>query len=516
MKSTTKRAKRLPSSPSRLIKRAAALLLAVCLCAVFTGCDKTVVSTQADTSPDEKNHVSSVSAETLRLGCSGDDSLNPYFMTTDLNTDLISLVFEPLFYADDSFCAVSALALSYKQNSKTLTVRLDTSAAFSDGVQFSSADVVYSFNLAKASQNYQAELATVVSASATAADTVTFTLSGAYRNAADALTFPIVKSGTAQNADSVPLGTGLYRYNTGGELLKLVYNPYCRKPEPNIKTIEVTEIPVSSTLIHVLESGDIDAFFDDLSSGSYSHANAPSTKTNLTNLVFLGMNSASYGLSSTAFRQAVYYAINRQSIVKNSFKNYAVESYTPYHPEWHMITDEKYDLSALTLDYSKAKTLLQNAGFTGKVNLKLIVYTGNNFKVAAAREIQASLQNIGINVTIQELTWENYKLALSGGSYDFYIGEIKLPTDMNLSALFGSGSAVCGIGTADTTAAAYGEYENGNISLAAFTDSFLQNMPFAPICFRHGALVYSDKISPAADCDMGNAYKNIYEWTVSE
>ena len=97
---------------------------------------------------------------------------------------------------------------------------------------------------------------------------------------------------------------------------------------------------------------------------------------------------------------------------------------------------------------------------------------------------------------------------------DFYIGEIRLPMNMNLSALFGDNRAVYGISAADTTATAYSEYLGGNISLEAFTNSFLQNMPFAPICFRMGALIYSNDITPAADSDMSNTYKNIYEWTI--
>jgi peptide/nickel transport system substrate-binding protein len=268
----------------------------------------------------------------------------------------------------------------------------------------------------------------------------------------------------------------------------------------------------ASTLVHTLELGTIDAYFDDLSAGNYSQAKAQTSKTNISNLIFLGMNSGSYGLSNASLRKAVYYSINRQSIVANSFKNYAVGSYTPYHPDWYVFTASDYDSTALTLDYSKAQNLMKNAGFTETLNYTLIVYSGNNFKVSAAKEIQASLANIGINLTVSELTWENYKSALANGYYDFYIGEIKLPDNMDMSALFSNSKAVYGVSPADTTNTAYSEFAAGNISVNALTDSFLQNMPFAPICFRMGVLIYSKEITPAADCDYGNVYKNIFEW----
>ena len=160
----------------------------------------------------------------------------------------------------------------------------------------------------------------------------------------------------------------------------------------------------------------------------------------------------------------------------------------------------------------KAKDLMTNAGFKDTLNFTLIVYSGNNFKVAAAREISQSFQNIGINLTVSELTWDAYKTALDSGAYDFYIGEVKLPTDMNLSVMLSSDGPVYGIADTDTTAAAYQEFLGGKISLEAFTTSFLQNIPFVPICFRTGALMCTNSISPAPDCDAGNVYKNIYEW----
>lgn len=485
----------------------------ILLAVSFSGCDDTVISTNTGTSPDPDNH-SYATDSALSIGRSENDSLNPYFMKTDLNSDITGLVFEPLFYIDDSFCARNALAKSYTQKDLTLTVKLDTSAAFSDGVQFSSADVVYSFNLAKQSEYFKNELSGIASATATASDTVTFTLSTKSINAVDSLSFPIIKTSTAADKESIPVGTGLYKINVSGENAQLQYNPYCKKPRPDITTINLVQIPSSSTLIHTLELGTINAYFDDMSSGSYSQANAQTTRTNLTNLVFLGMNSNSYGLSSVALRQAVYYSINRQSIAKNSFKNYAIESAVPYHPEWHVLAESEYDISDLTLNYSEAQKLMKNAGFNEKLSYNLIVYSGNNFKLATAKELQENLRNIGINLTITELTWENYQLALSSGNYDFYIGEIKLPMNMNLSALFGDNRAVYGLSASDTTATAYSEYLSGNISLEAFTRSFLQNMPFAPICFRMGSLIYSNSITPAADSDMSNAYKNIYEWTI--
>ncbi len=514
MKSITKQVKRSVQRLFPLCKISALLLVFVLFTGIFSGCDDTVITTVSGTDADSNNHSYTTVGDSIDIGYSADDSLNPYFLSTNLNSDIASLVFEPLFYIDDSFCARPCLAESYSVSENTLEVTLDTTAAFSDGVQFSSADVVYSFNLAKSSANYSDELSYIGTATASGAGKVIFSLTEKNRNAAASLSFPIVKSHTANDSAAMPLGTGLYKFIQSDNSLRLDYNPYCRKPHPEITTVKLVSIPSSSTLIHTLELGTIDAFFDDMSSGSYSQANAQTARTNLTNLVFLGINCNSYGLSSPALRQAVYYSVNRQSIARNSFRNYATESSVPYHPEWHEITASQYDISALSLNYSKARSLMKAAGFNDTLNYTLIVYSGNNFKLAAAKEIKNSLANVNINVNILELTWQDYKNALAVGNYDFYIGEIKLPRNMNLSALFGTSGAVYGISPNDTTAAAYSEFANGNISLEAFTTSFIQNMPFVPVCFRMGALICTNGITPAPDCDAGNTYKNIYEWKI--
>ncbi len=483
--------------------------------AIFSSCGGTVVVSEGD-AEKEDHSVLRETSDALNLGYSSGDSLNPFFIGTDLNLSLISLIYEPLFHLDDSFKAEPCVAEKSSVKDSVLTVKLNGESCFSDGGKVTSADVLYSFNAAKKSENYKSELLNISSCKASGSDTVNFSVKGDAKRAADSLNFPIVKNSTASNKDSFPIGTGLYSVKNDETGFSLIYNSYRKESEPSIKTINLIDVPESSTLIHTYEMGSIDAYFDDFSSGSYSRASAGVSKANLTNLVFLGFNQNSFALGSENVRKAVYYSINRQSIAKNSFKNYAVPAATPYHPEWHVLSESGYDISGLTLDYDGAEKLMKSEGYKGSVSYNLAVYAGNGFKTAAAGEIKENLKNIGINVNILELPWDEYMSAVQGGGCDLYIGEIKLPLDMNMSSLFGSSGEVYGANPDDAVGKAYNEFVNGNISLGAFTDSFLENMPFAPIAFRSGALIYSNKITPAADCDINNIYKNIFEWTIVE
>ena len=104
MKSTTKQEKHCRLKLF-LFHRGAALIALILACAIiFTGCDNNAVPVGTETTQPSNNHMPSVD-KTLNVGYSEEDSLNPFFMTTDINSDIVSLVFEPLFYLDDTFMA---------------------------------------------------------------------------------------------------------------------------------------------------------------------------------------------------------------------------------------------------------------------------------------------------------------------------------------------------------------------------------------------------------------------------
>ena len=495
----------------KTLVRAALALIHVCLL-LSSGCGPRYRTVEGDTQ-GYQNGVS-VGTDTLRLPFDKEDTLNPFEARTNANRALISLVYEPLFRTDDAFLARPSAAESYTQDDKSITVKLDMKAAFSDGVQISAQDVIYSFEKAKESEYYAPELRRIAQAQPSDRTTVVFTLEGALAGAADCLTFPIVKNGSAEKRESVPLGTGLFRFDRSDGKTTLTVNPYCRASSVNISRIELIQLGTDSTLLHQLELGQIDAYWDDLASGTFSQASTGAAKTNAPNLVFLGLNGYSSLLSSASARQAVFYAVNRRSLAANAFKGCASPAVAPFHPEWHALVDSGYDQGALSLDLSKSQELLYTAGVFSPVSLRLIVYTGNNFKVSAANEVAADLRKLDLRVTVDELTWEDYLDAVTSGNYDMYIGETKLPANMDLAVPYQAG-VFCGVNTGDTTPSAYEQLAAGKITMEAFMNAFLQNMPFVPLVFRMGVLEYASVITPAADSDYNNCFKNIDQWKLA-
>lgn len=488
------------------------------LCAALT-CLSLVSCAESETKLYEKDDGNSQSAvysasnnrtptDSLRIGWSQSSSLNPFFVTANLNFDAICLMYQSLYKTDSAYIPFEQIAKSSVfKDSQNLTVELDSSINFSDSSPLTSSDVVYSFNQAKNSDIYSQQLKNIDSVTASGTYTLNIKLNSADKFIKNVLTFPIVKSGTASSKDSVPVGSGMYKYSDS----KLVYNTSYSGSKPSVGTVELYPVSESATLALALESGNIDCVFDDLSSGSYLKVAASNVGVNLNNLVYLGMNSSSSALSLTQVRQAVNFAVNRVDIISDCYSGFASNAYTVFNPKWSEYFNSGYDESENALNYDSASALLKSAGYP-QCNLTLIVNEDNTFRSLAADKIKESLANVNINVTVSKLTWSEYTQALSGGNYDLYLGEMKFSDNMDLSALF----STYGVASSSPSASAYQQYRNSQITMKDFLNIFNADIPFAPICYRQGVFIYSRNISGLLDCTYGNIFKNIDEWSVTE
>ncbi|MCR5782510.1 MAG: hypothetical protein K6G90_07195 [Clostridia bacterium] len=488
------------------------ILIFTLLACCFSACgEQTIIRPGEPVSrTDETANISL----TLNLGCSRDYSLpSPYDSDSDLDKSLVSLMYEPLYRLDDEFRAVPVLAkeISEPDAEGSMNVVVDTDRQFSDGTYITAVDVVYSFRQAKNSSEYSAELSAFRSAEAKSLDTVLFSLNSYRVGAADALNFPVVQNATADDENDLPIGTGMYAKMTHGASI-LSLNPYYPGEKPYIKAINLVPVSDDASLVQTLDTGLIDAYFDDFSAGTVIETAGRTVFTPMPNLVYLGLNSEAYGLSDPAVRQAIGYSVNRRAIAMNAYEGTAKEAYTPFHPGWYRLKESGFDTSSLVLDFSRAARLMYGADIDSDYSCRLLVYSGNGFKTAAARQIADDLAHIGIDVIVDEREWSEYTEALGKGDYELYIGEVVTPACMDISPLLRGYHSLYGISDADTTDTAFAQFSRGSIDMSAFMDSFTGNSPFVPLVYRDGALYCSRSIAPAVDTDWHMPFKNIVEW----
>lgn len=444
----------------------------------------------------------------LNLAYSKGDTLNPFTCTTMSNLQILGLVYDSLYSLDKSYKPTPSVAFSGDINGKTVTVTLNT-VSFSDGSYLTAQDVTASFLSAKDSGAYSAKLANFESATASGTNAVVFTLINDDPYALACLTFPIVKGGN--NTDDFPAGSGRYIPHVSGETVYLVVNAQKAGFAPAIKTIMLSPVRNTDTVISSLEIGNIGFYYDDLSSGIYSRLNAHNVEMGLNNFIYMAFNSASEAVANPSVRQAVNLVLDRSTVVSNAFQGHARATYSPFNPDWHLLVSKDLTVSKNT---EKARELITTSGIDfASRELTLLVGSENQFKTETATLIKSYLAEIGVTVNVVKVASDEFITALEEGNYDMYIGEIRFTPNMNLNQLLGGGEISYGIDSTSRTCSRYAQLLTGECEIMDFINAFNQDLPFIPICYRNASVALTNSLQgDFRSCDY-DVFGGIETWS---
>ena len=103
-----------------------------------------------------------------------------------------------------------------------------------------------------------------------------------------------------------------------------------------------------------------------------------------------------------------------------------------------------------------------------------------------------------------------------------YLGEIKIPANMDISPFFSAYSAPnCDIKLTDENDVSftvcqkeYRELLNGELSMSDFCRTFESEMPFIPICYRCSVEIYSRSFSTNISGTCYDNFYNISSWSI--
>lgn len=519
------------------MKRILSLLSCLLLTLAFVGC-RAVTPSGSDTTPTD-NGDAVTAPETLCLAYNREDTLDPFSAATQLNVCLSPLLYEPLLRPGADFSPTLVLAQSAEQTDSTrIAVTLRANAVFSDGSAVTGDDVVYSFNKAKASENYRVALSNVQAAS-TKRGVITFTLSSADPNGSYNLYFPIIKRSTDTGAASTAaVGSGAYVFQADRQTLTANPKNAAGATAQN-KEIKLLSLVSKDAVLQNLENGSIHYMFNDLSDGNIPRTSVKDTAVDLPQLVYLGVNSGRAALAAPAVRQALSAAVDRTALAASSYAGRALPATTPFHPKWRpaaglsafsagseagkvnelLQTAQSVPTTAETAATDTATTTVTTATTTAEtaaadatgvagaasvkeVPLTLLYASGNRCREALVKVLVQQLNQAGFQVTAQPAAYDDYKAQLAAGNFDLYIGEMRLTPSMNLFVFFRAGGAgAYGVNTAGEAAQSYAAYRAGEKTAAEFVADFSRDMPYIPLCYRqgmaagHAALTY---ITPSA------------------
>lgn len=139
------------------------------------------------------------------------------------------------------------------------------------------------------------------------------------------------------------------------------------------------------------------------------------------NISYLGMNNKDSVLKNKLVRQAISYAIPYQALRQQVMHGYAQASDGPVPSTMSTSLDTSGTTEPYPTNISKAKTLLAQSG-VHNVNLTLSVEASDATAVQTATFIQSSLAQIGIKVSISQLTDADYATKLNAKQLQMFIG----------------------------------------------------------------------------------------------
>jgi len=361
--------------------------------------------------------------------------------TAAINTMLTQNVYEGLTSVDQSGAVIPQLAESWtiSDDSLTYVFNLVQGATFHDGAPFTAADVVFSFERARAEGNTNPRGATFASI-----DTITalddHTVEIVMKNPDAFFLFDlaqgpasIVSEATVGTNANRPNGTGAFKFDawTRGDRLRLVRNPDHRNADNvAMDVIEFRFISEPAAATAALMAGELDAFptfpAPELVAQFEADPRFEVVVMSTEGEVILAMNNAREPTSDLNFRRAVSHALDREEIIEGAMYGFGIPigSFYPPHGPGYVDLTQRYPL-----DQDMARELIAESGYDGAplvMRLPPFPYATRSGEI-----IQAQLGAVGLNVQIENVEWGFWlDEVYTNMNYDFTIIAHTSPNDL--------------------------------------------------------------------------------------
>ena len=402
-------------------------------------------------------------------------TLDPALSTDTYSAILIQQIFDGLVQFDQNLNVVPALATSWKVSSDGLlySFTLRSDASFHNGRQVTAMDFVYSFTrildpkeepsalsffarVRGAAAYRNGESNEVIGLRALDPRTLEISINEPFAPFLSVLAMIGSKVVPREEVERWgkdfgyhPVGTGPFRLESlEGNQIVLGANDSYYEGRPNLDRVVYT----------IYAGAQYDRIYEDFLSGRLEEAavfgaNREKLASTTTyqfyrkpslSLQFYGMNCLSNALKANEVRQALNYAIDKERIVREVYKDQFLSATTILPPGMPSYIPEN---AAYDYDPDKAKSLLNKAGY-GPSGKKLSLTVLSASKSSAAQKelalIAKDLAAVGVKLQIQyETDWPTFEAALSEDSLQMYryawIADIPDP-DNFLNILFGSKS----------------------------------------------------------------------------
>ncbi|MHB8712828.1 MAG: peptide-binding protein [Trichloromonadaceae bacterium] len=431
-------------------------MLGLLLGLVFAaGCEK-----QTTVIPAEGPAAAPAHGDTILMGTIGDAStLLPVLAADSASGDINGLVYNGLVRYDKDLTMEGELAESWEisPDNLTFTFHLRQGVTWHDGAPFTSADVLFTYQLyidPKTPTAYSERYKQVDTAEAPDAHTFRVTYKKPLATALISWGFAIHpkhllegKDITTSPLSQAPIGTGPYKFVEWkrGEKIVLEANPNYFEGEPYIKRVVYRIIPDPSTMFLELQAGGLD--YMGLTPLQYARqTQTPQFERQFRKYrypafayTYLGYNLRRPYFQDKRVRQALSYAIDKQEIIDGVLVGLGQEATGPFKPgTWPY----NPDVTRYGYDPAKAKALLAEAGWKDSdgdgildkdgepFRFTIATNQGNDQRTKSGEIIQRRLREVGIDVKLRVIEWASFlKEFINPGNFDATIMGWTIPID---------------------------------------------------------------------------------------
>lgn len=340
------------------------------------------------------------------------------------------------------------------------------------------------------------------------------------------MSFPVMNEFLRDDGQTA--GTGPYRIDSFDSSTEMVLtaNEAWWGGRPNIPTIVAKPMTGSTAKLEAVSTSVLDFVTTDvLYAGKYKIAGKTQVIDYMTNYYdCLVPNLGNPALGITGVRQALSYAIDRRELISTVLMGHGVPANMPISPDFYAY-DSKYNQDE---NLKTARALLEEAGYRSSMEgegnilqLSLIVPDDREiyYRVEAAKAIRKQLEEVGVEVTVEELNQQEYYDRLQAKNFDLALCSFYLDEDPDVGFMFKPGGSANygGVDSAEITAAidaARGAFREEDIkaNYSELQRLLTERVPQIGLYYRMNSIVCSELLTDIKNPRQGQVFAQVNEW----
>ena len=475
----------------------------------------------------------------LRLGICNYDSMNPLITNNREIIDIDTLIFDPLFTITKDYKIEPCLATECsKTGDTTYVVKIDTNVKWHDDTYLTAKDIKFTIDTIKEGNSiYKYNVENIANTEVLDASTIKLTLTNSVPFFEYNLTFPILNNmqyaeDNLYTSTQIPLGTGRFKIvNINNNSVNLIKNKQWRKivtDESKIENIKIAIFPSMGGVFNGFKLGNIDLFRTDhfnyqdyIGTIGFNVTEYPGRDFD-----FLSCNCEDHLLKDKYVRQAINYAIDRNSLVATVYGTTKIPAYYSLDYGNYLYTKD----NSLNYNFEKAKSILEEHGWVYENNqwmkeidnqiqvleLNLSVQAQNEARYHAANEIKNQLANIGIQVNVIGLSNTEYDHIFETRNFQLLLTGIYNSLTPNVNYLLNDGN-IGGYHNDEVTSILNSQVSTKNDKLIVdgyrkVYEFYKEDMPYIGLYRGKNIIISTQSMAGTVFANNYNMFYNIATW----